>query len=186
MACQGQSWDLEVVRQVKGGEDFGVIPLDAWVQITSTAPAHQAWLCLLQCTAFLKQQAHTEQHWQCRIYYISRQGDEERIFTENNLKSPQVILQIPFNQISPFFPSELYFISSTWLPPGFPHWKPYFFTIIHAKWHPSIWETWVWVDLSPRSSGSASEDPSRSHSEHRNSSLQGTLMLAGRNINLSL
>ena len=37
-----------------------------------------------------------EHHWQCGTY-ISRQGDEERIRTENKAKSPQASLQIPFS-----------------------------------------------------------------------------------------
>ena len=80
-------------------------------------------------------------HWLCQEhsrtraplalwnYYLSRQELKERIFTENNLKSPQVILQISCSARCPqailsFPPSELFHqipvASSGLCPPGTP------------------------------------------------------------------
>lgn len=89
-------------------------------------------------------------HWLCQEgsrtraplalwnYYLSRQELKERIFTENNLKSPQVILQISCSARCPqailsFPPSELFHqipvASSGLCPPGN--------SILHAKGIPS-------------------------------------------------
>lgn len=111
-------------------------------------------------------------HWLCQEhsrtraplalwnYYLSRQELRERIFTENNLKSPQVILQTSCSARCPqailsLFPHLSCFIRFLWLPLDFAPWE------LHPsrKRHPFTWETCIWAGLSPGSPASVSKDP---------------------------